>query len=273
MAAAWNTRPVSRPGLDEQRLAFGRVAELYDRARPSYPAAAIDGLLELAQLPPGADVLEVGAGTGKGTCLLAGRGLKVTALEPDPAMAVLARRNCAAHPGVRIEPAAFEDWRAEPRVQAVVSFQAWHWTDPRTRYERAASALREGGWLAAIWTFPEWGTTSLRDSLRAAYVQAAPGLAPDFPMHPGSDPTRLAGDWESETSESSRFTAAQVHRYPWSARYSAAGYRALLETHQDHILLPPAARSRLLGAVGQAVEAAGAIELEFITRLCLARVA
>lgn len=60
---------------DEQRLAFGRVAELYDRARPSYPAAAIDALLEYGGLVPGSRVVDVGAGTGQATELLAARGL------------------------------------------------------------------------------------------------------------------------------------------------------------------------------------------------------
>ncbi len=39
--------------FDEQRLAFGAVAELYDRARPSYPSAAVDGLIEYAGLDAG----------------------------------------------------------------------------------------------------------------------------------------------------------------------------------------------------------------------------
>ncbi|MGZ4350604.1 MAG: hypothetical protein ACXVRX_08795, partial [Solirubrobacteraceae bacterium] len=60
---------------DEQRLAFGQVAELYDRARPSYPAAAIDAVLAHGRLAPGVRIVEVGAGTGKATELLAGRGL------------------------------------------------------------------------------------------------------------------------------------------------------------------------------------------------------
>ncbi len=264
---------MSSPGIDEQRTAFGKVAELYDRARPSYPAATIDDLLEVARLGPGAEVLEVGAGTGRATCLLAERGLIVTALEPDPAMASIARRNCPAHAAVRIEHASFEEWRPVQPVQAVVSFQAWHWTDPTTRYERAASALRQGGSLAAVWTFPEWGTTSLRDRLRANYVQAAPDLTPHFPMHPGSEPVRLAGDWERETSAGARFRDAQVRLYPWTQRYSGAEYRALLETHQDHILMPDEPRKRLLSAVQQTVEAAGAIELDFVTRLCIARLA
>ena len=257
--------------IDEQRLAFGRVAELYDRARPSYPASVLDMLFDVAQLQPGAEVLDVGAGTGKGTRLLADRGLAVTALEPDPAMAAVARRNCDLYANVEIEPVAFEDWRSERRMRAVVSFQAWHWIEPEARYELAAGALQDGGWLAAIWTFPEWATTPLRDALRAAYAQAVPSLAPDFPMHPASHPTRLAGDWASDIDDCPRFTAAQVHEHRWSARYSAVEYRELLETHQDHILLAAAERARLLSAVSEVIDAAGHLELDFVTRMCLAR--
>ncbi len=259
------------PTLDEQRLAFGRVAELYERARPSYPAAVIDGLLEHTQLRAGAHVLEVGAGTGKGTRQLAERGILVTALEPDPAMAAVGRRECATVAGVEFELLAFEDRPVGSLAQAVISFQAWHWTEPQKRYERAAAALSAGGHLAAIWTFPDWGRTALRDSVRAVYRQAAPELGSEFPMHPGSQPTRLAGDWAGEISGSPHFEAAEVHEYAWSARYSASAYRELLETHQDHILLEPAARERLLSAVQERIESAGGIELAFVTRLCLAR--
>ncbi len=49
----------------ERRLAFGDVAELYDRARPSYPAALVDDVLEFACARAGDLALEVGAGTGK----------------------------------------------------------------------------------------------------------------------------------------------------------------------------------------------------------------
>lgn len=258
--------------LDEQRLAFGRVAELYERARPSYPAAAIDGLLGYAALGPGSRVLEVGAGTGKGTRLLAERGLIVTALEPDPAMSAVARRECAGLEGVRFELSAFESWEPQAPIEAVVSFQAWHWTEAGTRYERAARALGGHGSLAAIWTFPDWAPNPMRDQLCEIYANTAPGLAADFPMHPASEPTRLAGDWENELA-GSPFGGAEVREYPWPARYGGQEYRALLETHQDHILLAVPQRDRLLAAVAAAVERAGGIQLDFVTRLCLARLA
>lgn len=262
---------MSEPDIDERRLAFGSVADMYERARPSYPPAAIDGLCEYARLEPGARVLEVGAGTGKATRLLAERGLLVTALEPDPAMAALARAGTRGIPGVAVEESGFEQWRPSGRFRAVLSFQAWHWIDPAVRYERAAQALEQGGSLAAIWTFPDWESTALTEQLTAAYARAAPGLAADFTMHPASRPAR-AREWATEIA-GSQFTAAEVRRYPWSARYSAQQYCELLQTHQDHILMDPGESARLLPAVEAVIGAAGGIELQLVTHVCLARLA
>jgi len=259
------------PHSDEQRLAFGRVAELYERARPAYPPTAIDELIAAAGLRAGDRVLEVGAGTGKATRMLAERGLAVTALEPDAAMAKVARASLAGYPAVDVRQVAFEDWRAPERVRALVSAQAWHWIEPAQRYVHAGRALATGATLACIWTFPSWATTALRDPLSGAYVDAVPGLAPDFPMHPASDPGALAGDWHAEIDASAELAGPRVLIYPWSLSYSTIEYLELLQTHQDHILLEPGQRKLLLGAIANVIDrAGGSILLEFVTRVCLA---
>ncbi|HEY3727270.1 MAG TPA: class I SAM-dependent methyltransferase [Solirubrobacteraceae bacterium] len=255
----------------EQRLAFGRVAELYDRARPSYPGAAIDAVIGHAGLVPPARILEIGAGTGKATALFAARGLGVVALEPSHEMAAVARSNCSGYRDVEVVEAQFEDWRPAGRFPAAVSVQAWHWLDPELRYGLAREALETGGTLAAIWTLPDWEHSDSRQALSEAYAAAAPQLAADFPMHPDSRPTRLAGDWRAEIERSPGFTAPGVEVYPWSQRYSTADYLALLQTHQDHILLEPGSRAGLLAAIGRAIdERGGALVMRFVTRVCLA---
>jgi SAM-dependent methyltransferase len=257
---------------DEQRLAFGRVAELYDRARPSYPPEALDALISFASLAPSARILEVGAGTGKATELLAERGLRVLALEPSPEMAQVARANCAAYPGVEIVETEFEAWEPGEPLPALFSAQAWHWISPRVRYEKAYQALAPGGTLAAVWTFPDWARCQWRTSLSAAYRAGAPRLVADFPMHPDSEPTRLAGDWHAEIEATAGFTGAEVRTFPWSQRYDSVGYVELLQTHQDHILLPPKQRARLLDAIARRIdEGGGEMEMPFVTQTCLAR--
>lgn len=261
------------PSLDEQRLAFGRSADLYDRMRPSYPAAAIDAVIAFGSLRPPGPILEVGAGTGKATVLLARRGFDVVALEPSPEMAAIARVNCADLPGVTVLEAEFERWRPAAPSPALLSAAAWHWIDPAIRYERAHAALIPGGTLAALWTFPDWERCPLRAALSDAYRRAAPGLAPDFPMHPDSEPTRLAGDWRAEIGErSAEFTRPATGTHLWPQRYTSAGYRMLLQTHQDHILLADGPRAALLDAVAAAIDAhdGGALTLPLVTHVCLA---
>jgi SAM-dependent methyltransferase len=265
---------VAPPDLDTRRLAFGSVAELYDRARPSYPAAVIDDLLEFARIrePAGATVLEVGAGTGKATRLLAERGLTVIALEPSTEMAALARRNCAEYPSVRVLHSDFERYRPAEPVDAVVSAQAWHWVDPQLRYVRAREALVPGGALAAMWTLPVWDAIELRDQFRAVYRDTVPELPAGFPMHPASVPDDLTGVWSAEIAATDGLLDAHERPHDWSCRYSAAEYTQLVSTHQDHILLEPAASQRLLAAIADVIDrAGGTIEVRWVTRLCLAR--
>ena len=53
------------------RTTFEQVPELYDRARPNYPVEIFDDLVELAQLPQSARIIEIGCGTGQATLPLA----------------------------------------------------------------------------------------------------------------------------------------------------------------------------------------------------------
>ncbi len=257
---------------DQQRLAFGRVAELYDRARPSYPASVVDAVIDFGALRAPARILEIGAGTGKATALFAERGLGVVALEPSADMARVARANCERYPSVEIVQREFESWRPAEPLAACLSAQAWHWIAPEVRYERAHAALVPGGMLAAIWTFPDWERCALRGSISAAYHNGAPQLEADFPMHPDSRPTRLAGDWDGEIRAGGLFTDPIVRTFPWSQRYSSAQYGELLQTHQDHILLGDDDRTRLLSAVAGAIDqAGGTLTMRFVTHVCLAR--
>ncbi len=256
---------------EQQRLAFGRVAELYDRARPSYPPAVVDQVIALAGLRPPARILEVGAGTGKATVLFADHGFGVLAIEPSHEMARIARANCARYPAVEIIETDFERWRPSERLPALVCAAAWHWIQPEVRYQRASEALLPGGTLAAIWTLPDWRRCALRTALSDAYRAAVPQLRADFPMHPDSRPTSLAGDWRAQIESSERFTRPVVRTHRWSHDYPSDDYVLLLQTHQDHILLGDARRAKLLGAIAAAIDAAGGVlTMPFATRLCVA---
>src|SRR5215472_6180709 len=93
------------------RRTFDQVAPLYDRARPDYPEQLFDDLFALANLGPGARVLEIGCGTGKASLSLARRGCELHCVESGAKLAAIARFNLAQFPLVEVATALFETWK------------------------------------------------------------------------------------------------------------------------------------------------------------------
>src|SRR4051794_6924459 len=93
----------------ERGLAFDRIAEEYDRVRSDYPAEIVDAACSIAALGPGSPVLEIGCGTGKLTESLAGRGLRVEAVDPGESMIRVARRRVGDAANVTFRLGRFED--------------------------------------------------------------------------------------------------------------------------------------------------------------------
>lgn len=131
--------------LSDRATTFGRVADDYDRWRPSYPPAAVDWLAPKAP----ARVADVGAGTGKLTELLLSRGLEVDSIEPDERMlAVLERNHSAARPHCsRSTHIPVEDGV----LDAVLVADAWHWFDPEPTIAEVRRVLKPSGWLGLVW--------------------------------------------------------------------------------------------------------------------------
>jgi SAM-dependent methyltransferase len=257
----------------EQRLVFGEDAPLYDRARPGYPPAVFDHIVEFAGVAPPARVLEVGAGTGKATVPLAARGFAVVALEPSEEMAAVARQRCAgagAH-DVEIAVTSLEDWALEPAGFSVVyAATAWHWVTPEGRLARAHRALRDRGTLALFWNCPGWPDTPLRRAIDEVYERVAPELTNRMPGYSTHEVKRRACVVELE--ESDRFGPVEQVRVPWHADYTRAQHRELLRTQSNHRLLDPPTLERLLDEVGSVVEdEGGVLPVDYEVELYLAR--
>ena len=236
-------------------MVFGEEAELYDRARPSYPSALIDDVVAL--IGGAGRVVDAGCGTGKASVLLASRGLSGIGIEPHPEMARIARRRLGSYPRWRVDIGGFEDWRPKAHdvpVDAVVSAQAWHWFRPDVRFERAHALIPPGGWLALWWNGPQQFESPVRSLIDEAYARHAPEIA-----FRGSH--RGAPGWTRPPLDPlphpSQFGTPVERHYPWAAQYTSTQWTDFLRTTSDHRMLPNERRDALLGAVREAIDAHG----------------
>jgi SAM-dependent methyltransferase len=143
---------------------FGAQALDYDRYRPRYPEGVFDDILRVTDTSEGAEVIEIGAGTGIATEPFARRGLSITAIEPSPEMATLAQAKLSGRGSVFV--GRFEDYTTPGPVQLVASFNAWHWVDPAVVVDRVAELLTPGGSLALVWTeVVSWGEEPFEERL------------------------------------------------------------------------------------------------------------
>jgi SAM-dependent methyltransferase len=123
-------------------------AQDYERGRPGWPAQVVD----ITGLPSTATVVELGAGTGKLTRLLAPTFRRVVAVEPAEPMRRLLE---AAAPGAETVAGTAEDIPLEgSSADAVFIAEAFHKFDGRRALAEVARVLRPGGALVLLWNVP-----------------------------------------------------------------------------------------------------------------------
>lgn len=250
---------------DRERLraTFEEVAEQYDRARPTYPAAVFDDLAELGGVPADGRILEIGPGTGKATVELARRGYEVTGVELGPELAAVARRSLAAFPRAEVVVADFERWQpARADFDAVVAFTAFHWIAPELRYAKPAALLRAGGALAVVHTHHVLNDDPFWVESQADYDAVAP--------HPKERPPPPIEDEPWLEPDAELFPTLEQRRYPDEKVYSPDEYIALIATHSENIARPPEQREELFRRLHARVAAQGTVRKLVVYELTVA---
>lgn len=262
MAAADSSGPTPR------RLLFGSVAEDYERYRLGYPEELADLIWAYAGRPV-RTALEVGAGTGKATRLVAGRGAAVTALEPDPDMFAVLTRTTAELPVTAVCTGFehFEEFDTDERFDLLFAAAAWHWTDPDTRYRRAARLLAPGGVFACFGR-----PADLADPDLAARVdELERRFGPDAPASTWTDHPVGEMSWPGQEMQDVEILHdVEEHDLPGDCTVAADEYVGRLATVSAYLMLSESARSEALAEIRAVLP--DRVRLDTSVRVHLARV-
>ena len=127
----------------------------YERSRPAYPGEALDVLRNELRLGANSVVVELGAGTGKFTRMLAPSVRLLVAAEPVEAM----RAQLTAAVTTPVVAATAEAVPLAPGcADAVVAATAFHWFRGEEALAEIHRVLRSDGGLGLLWNNPdrEW---------------------------------------------------------------------------------------------------------------------
>ena len=252
--------------MTERARSFGAVAAAYETFRPGYPEELVDEVLAYASRPVRA-ALEIGAGTGKATRVFAGRGITVTATDPDAAMLAELRRHVP--DSVITVQGALEDLPLASAYDLVFAAASLHWTSPQGRWARVAEMLSPEGTFASF-----GGKRELVDpEVRARVAQVrSPYLDSDDVPSPDETPPDSPLQWPgTELAASPLFADVRQRTIELRTVMSAEDYVGHLSTVSAYLQLPEPVRRQALDAIGAVLPPQ--VEMQGDVTLHLARLA
>jgi SAM-dependent methyltransferase len=228
----------------DRALTFGSVAAAYERFRLGYPDELVDRVVEYAGRPL-RTALEVGAGTGKATRVFAGRGIAVTATEPDQEMLTELRRQVP--DSVVTIRGGFEELPLTATYDLVFAAASFHWTEPEGRWARVAALLDTGGVFASFGGAPHLADpvvdAAFRDA-RSAYVADDDVRSPDGT--PRDSPMQWPG---TELERSDLFTDVRQLVIERRSTMPAEQFVGHLSTVSAYLVLAGRDRAAVLGRI------------------------
>ena len=225
-------------------MSFGSVAGAYERFRPGYPDQLVDAVLGYAGSPI-RTALEIGSGTGKATRAFSGRGIAVTATDPDPAM--LAELIKHVPPTVVTMQSSFEDLPLTQSYDLVFAAAALHWTDPIRRWSRVSTLLEPSGVFASFGGQLQLADPEVEDAVRAARSQF---LADDGVPSPDGTPADSVMQWPgTELSQLDQFRDVRQIIIERRMTASAQDYIGHLGTVSAYLELPAPVRGQVLDRI------------------------
>lgn len=255
--------PADQPRVHDTATGFDLVADVYDRARPSYPPAAIDAVTARLGVTAGRRILDAGAGTGKLTIPLLATGANVTAAEPVAGMRAQLERTVPDDLADRLTIVAASAEALpldDATIDGATAAQAFHWFDAEPALRELHRVLVPDAWFAVVHHRRDLTTpaqAALDDLLRA---------------HRGDTPSWVDTSWSDVLNDPPGFHPAELLTFPQEQVLDGEGFVGRVASISFVAkLTAPSQRQVLDGArvLFTMLERDGQVRLDYLTEVRL----
>jgi SAM-dependent methyltransferase len=232
---------------------YSQCASAYARARPGVPPAALDWITETVPLRADTVIVELGAGTGTLTRLLAERSLQVVAVEPVAEMRHALQQTVA---GVKaLDGLAEHIPLGAAAAGAVIAANAVHWFKLDLALPEIHRVLGEHGALVLLSAFRD-----LNDPLQAELERIARELPYEGAVYPGHG-------WREQLAASDMFLQRAEEVFPLRQELDERGVRDLVSSWSIVGALPRHAQERVLDETRELIQGRGTVMLTYRTEV------
>jgi SAM-dependent methyltransferase len=221
--------------IHEAARGFELAPKPYEIGRPTYPPDAVARLVAELGIGPDKRVVDLAAGTGKLTRLLASTGASLVAVEPVGAMRAALS---AALPDVEAVAGTAEAIPLpDASVDAVTVGQAFHWFDGDAALAEIHRVLRPGGRLGLVWNVKDESVD---------WIEKLGGIMESYR---GDAPRVASGAWKEAFDRTRLFTPLERARFSFVHEADFAAVVARVTSVSFIASLPPAEFARVVERV------------------------
>ena len=242
-------------GVHSRARSFDGAARSYELGRPGWPPEAVEIAARRLGLERAAAVLDLAAGTGKLTRLLAGRFASVTAVEPLPGMRAVLEAEVPGAPA--LAGTAEEIPLADASVDAVFVAEAVHWFELERAVPELARVLRPSGGVAVLYN------RLVRGDQSVAWRQEADGINDRYRLPADDVDPQDEAPWRAALATLGTVADDAVEHVQ---RLDAPGIEALYASFSRIAGLPEDRRAAALAEILAVLERHGVREAELTYR-------
>ena len=227
------------------KTVFNRVASLYDKMRPDYPAALYADIFSYKKITETSTALEIGIGTGQATRPFLDIGCALTAVELGDSLSAFAAEKFSSNPNFSVITAAFPDVSLpENSFDLIYSATAFHWIPEEAGYAKVFSLLRSGGAFARFSNhpLPAKDNEQLHAALQKIYSE-------DKTMSPHSPNSVHPPEVIAQIPLKYGFADTKLCLYHRTRTFTSSEYIDLLLTYSDHNSRPPEFHAKIAAAI------------------------